>query len=101
MNDIQEYKLNVHIEPIAGFHMEELNFKCILFVYPNKAAEICKNEMVKIDEDNYVIPLTAELVKRVGKGQLKVKIIAKIPDGDFPDGFRTETENVCTGIIIN
>lgn len=101
MNDIQEYKLNVHVEPIAGFHMEELNFKCVLFVYPNNAVKINKGDMVKVDEDNYIIPLTSELVKIVGRGQLKVKVIAEIPDSDFPDGYRTEIAEVCTGVVIN
>lgn len=40
MNDIQEYKLNVNVEPIAGYHMDELNIKCVLFVYTNKAVEV-------------------------------------------------------------
>lgn len=101
MNDIQEYKLNVHVDPIAGYHMDELNIKCVLFVYPNKAVEVRKEEMVKADEDNYIIPLTAELVKRVGRGQLKVRVIAEIPDSDFPDGFRTEISEICTNVIIN
>lgn len=101
MKDIQEYKLNVHVEPIAGFHMYELNVKCVLYVYPNKAVEVDKDAMVKVDEDNYIIPLTAELVKRVGRGQLKVKVVAEIPDSDFPYGFRTEIAEVCTGIVIN
>lgn len=101
MDNIQEYKLNVHVEPIAGFHMDELNIKCILYVYPNKAVEVDKDAMVKVDEDNYVIPLTAELVKRVGRGQLKVKVIAEIPDSDFPDGCRTEIAEVCTDVAIN
>lgn len=98
---MQEYKLNVHVEPIAGYHMEELSIKCMLFVYPNKAVEVGKEAMVKVDEDNYVIPLTAELVKIVGRGQLKVKVIAKVPDSDFTDGYRTEIAEVCTGIVIN
>ena len=101
MDNVQEYKLNVHVEPIAGLHMDELRIKCVLFVYPNKAVEVGKEAMVKVDKDNYVIPLTAELVKRVGRGQLKVKVIAEIPDSDFPDGFRTEIAEVCTGIVIN
>lgn len=101
MNDIQEYKLNVNVEPIAGYHMEVLNIKCVLFVYPNRTVEISKESMVKIDEDNYIIPLTAEIVKRVGRGQLKVRVIADIPDSDFPDGFRTEISEICTSVIIN
>lgn len=101
MNDIQEYKLNVHVEPIAGFHMDELSIKCVLFVYPNKAVEVNKGDMVKVDEDNYIIPLTAELVKIVGRGQLKVKVIAEIPDSDFPDNFRTEISEICTSVVIN
>ena len=101
MNDVQEYKLNVHVEPIAGFHMDKLNIKCVLFVYPNKTVEVDKEAMVKVDEDNYVIPLTSELVKIMGKGQLKVRVIAEIPDGDFPDGFRTEIKEACTDVIIN
>lgn len=101
MNDIQEYKLNIHVEPIAGYHMDELSIKCLLYVYPNKVVEVNKSEMVKVDEDNYIIPLTAELVKIVGRGQLKVKVVANIPDGDFPDGFRTEVNEICTEVIIN
>lgn len=101
MNDVQEYKLNVHVEPIAGFHMEELNFKCVLFVYPNRTVEVGKAEMIKVDEDNYVIPLTAELVKKMGRGQLKVKMVVEIPDNDFPDNFRTEISEICTSVVIN
>lgn len=101
MNDIQEYKLNVHVEPIAGYHMDELSLKCVLFVYPNKTVGVGKEAMVKVDEDNYIIPLTAELVKIVGRGQLKVRVIAEIPDSDFPDSLRTEIAEVCTGIVIN
>lgn len=101
MNDVQEYKLNIHVEPIAGYHMSELNIKCVLFVYPNRTVEVGKEAMVKVDEDNYVIPLTAELIKKVGRGQLKLKVIAGIPDSDFPDGFRTEINEVCTGVVIH
>lgn len=101
MNDIQEYKLNVNVEPIAGYHMEELSLKCVLFVYPNRVVEVRKDVMIKVNEDNYIILLTAELVKIVGRGQLKVRVIAEIPDSDFPDGFRTEIAEVCTGVVIN
>ena len=101
MNDIQEYKLNVNVEPIAGYHMDELSIKCVLFVYSNKTVEVNKEDMVKVDEDNYIIPLTAELVKKMGRGQLKVKVVAEIPDSDFPDNFRTEIAELCTGVVIN
>lgn len=100
MKDIQEYKLNVHVEPMSGLHMSDYDFKCLLFVYPNKAVEIQKDQMVEVDQDNYTVAITADMVKQLNKGMLKLKFVAKIKDDDFDDGYRTEIAEVCTDIVI-
>lgn len=100
MNKLQEYKLNVHVEPISGLHMKDYNFLVQLYAYPNKKVELSKNQLVEVDEDNYHVIVTDEIVGEIGRGKVKLKFIAEIPDTDFPDGFRTEISELLTDIII-
>lgn len=44
--NIQEYKLNVHVDPINGLHMSDYDFKVMLFVYQNRTVEIDKSSMI-------------------------------------------------------
>lgn len=98
-----EFKVNVHVEPIDGFHMADYDFECQLYVNTNKAVTFSKGDesLKKTDDDNYRICVSSEDSLRIGRGSVKMRFTAHIPDADFLDGFRTEIEDgVCTGVTI-
>lgn len=98
-----EFKINVHVEPIDGFHMSDYEFECMLYVYTNKGVVYKKDHesVKKTDDDNYRICVTSEDSFRLGRGNVKLKFTAHIPDSDYSDGYRTEIlDNICTGVPI-
>lgn len=92
-----ELKINVHVEPIDGLHMRDYDFECVFFVYKNRSLVVRKNDMTKVDDDNYIAKVDTE---KVGVGSLKMKFIAEIPDSDMNDGLRKEVELVDLNIPI-
>ena len=92
-----ELKINVHVDPIDGMHMSDYDFECVFFVYKNRPLVIKKNEMTKVDEDNYIANVVSA---KVGTGNLMMKFIADIPDSDMNDGLRKEVELVDLNIPI-
>ena len=86
-----ELKINIHVEPIEGMHMSEYDFECVFFVYKNRPLVVKKNEMTKVDEDNYIAKVDSA---KVGVGNLLMKFVAEIPDSDMNDGLRKEVELV-------
>ena len=92
-----ELKINVHVEPIDGFHMSDYDFSCRFYVYTNRYVELLKSEMIKVDEDNYMGCIDSS---KLGTGNIMMRIKAQIPDADFSDGLRTEVETVDTKVTI-
>lgn len=92
-----EFKINVHVEPIDAMHMSEYDFECVFFVYKNRPLVVKKNEMTKVDEDNYIAKVDSS---KVGTGKLMMKFVAEIPDSDMNDGLRKEVELVDLDISI-
>lgn len=92
-----ELKINIGIEPIDGYTMDDYDFNAEFFVYRNKTVSVSKNDMVRVDENNYIALLDSN---DVGSGRLMVVVTAYIPDSDFQDGLRTEVSRGDTGIII-
>lgn len=92
-----ELKINVHAEPIDGMHMSEYDFECVFFVYKNRPLVVRKDEMTKVDEDNYIAKVDSA---KVGVGNLLMKFVAEIPDSDMNDGLRKEVELVDLNIQI-
>lgn len=95
-----ELKINVHVEPIDGLHMSDYDFECLFYVNTNKHVVVSKADMKEVDIDNYLALITSDLTNKIGRGAIKMKITAYIPDADFPDGLRTEIAEVCTGVVI-
>lgn len=92
-----EVKINIHAEPIDGLHMEDYDFEAEFYVYTNKSIIINKEDLIKIDADNYVALVDSTLL---GAGTIYAKIVAEIPDDDFDDAHRTEVFRGSTGITI-
>lgn len=93
-----EIKINIHIEPIDKLHMSGYDFECAFYAHSNKKVIIPKSKMKKVDDDNYLAIIETADVLRIGRGRINVEITAYIPDGDFPDGLRTEKLVLCTDI---
>lgn len=93
-----EFKINVHVEPIDGLHMSDYDFTCRFHIYTNRNVEISKSEMIRVDDDNYIACIDSS---KLGVGTIMMRIIAQIPDADFPDGLRTEIETISTGLVIS
>lgn len=92
-----QLKLNIHIDPLGDLHMEDYDFECKFYIFPKRFITITKQEMVKIDADNYVVIVdTTDL----GIGLLHMSLIAHLPDQDFSDITRKEIACVDTGITV-
>lgn len=92
-----EFKLNVSMETIDGYHMGEIDFQCTFFTPGFDGVVLDKSDMVEIDADNYVAPLCA---KDIGLGELMVKYECDVPDNDFGDSLRHEVITVSTNLMI-
>ena len=94
-----EIKINIHIDPLGSLHMADYGFECKFYVFPKKSVIILKDDMVKVDEDNYlaIVDTTG-----LGIGALHLTLTAQIPDKDFDNTLRREVACIDTGIdIIN
>lgn len=93
-----EFTLNIHLEPIDGYHMEDYDFECEFFVLESKSVVIKKKDMQKVDKDNYKAVLEKENALKIGKGQIKAMVTAYIPDTNYSDDVRQEKKIfVCEG----
>lgn len=93
-----EIKMNIHIDPLGSIHMSDYDFECKFFIFPKKYITVSKNDMIKVDNDNYlaIVDTTG-----LGIGKLHMTVLAKIPDADFGK-IRREVVCVDTGIdVIN
>jgi len=100
MNTGTDLKLNIHINPLSGFTMDDYDFECLFFTTSLiKSAKIKKEDMIRIDEQNYIAILCT---KRVGPGRLRFRLRAFIPDSDviIHDGKREEVVEITTDIYI-
>ena len=100
-NKVRELKINVHAEPLSGLHLSDYDFECLFYVHPNRVVSIPKADMTQVDEDNYTALITTEIGRKLGIGHIKMQMVAQIPDGDFPDGLRTEvSEEICINAVL-
>lgn len=95
-----DFKLNVSMPVIDNCHMEDIDFTCSFYVTTNingKVATLEKSQMIKVDANNYVAPLSSE---DIGRGSLMVKYVAEIPDADFESGYRKDIDVKYSGFVI-
>lgn len=92
-----EMKINIGIEPIGDYSMDDYDFFCEFFCSPKSIIKIKKEEMIREDKDNYIAIIDSAVVST---GKLKCKITAYIPDTDCEDDLRTEVQLLDTGIQI-
>lgn len=91
-------KLNIHIDPINGISLSEIDFTVTAFT-PHRLSQIVavKDNLIKVDDDNYILVVDTSLI---GTGQLKIKVEADIEDYEVEGGYRKEVAVVDTGIYV-
>ena len=89
------YKLNIHIDGLPGT-MDDVEFSCRFWTWRDSIT-IQKEEMIRLDADNYLAVIDSKLI---GRGTIKVQTTVSVPDGDCPGGLRTEIYTEETGIKI-
>ena len=92
-----KFKLNIEITPIDGVTLDDYDFEIDVWASSKKVAHYTKMDTIKVDSNNRMIRVDTE---ELGAGDLKYKIRAIIPDGDFPDGVRPEVYMQDTGLKI-
>lgn len=92
-----EFKLNVGLEPIGDYTMDNYDFECEFYCYTSRKVTLSKAGMIRQDENNYLAVLDS---RSLGTGVLKCKITAHIPDADCEDMLRTEVLVIDTGLQI-
>ncbi len=84
-----EFKMGIHLCPIRQdgaetLHLEDLDFDCVFSADPNKKVILGKEQLVEIDEDNYVAMLDST---KLGEGVVRCMLRMEIPDAHFPGGI--------------
>ncbi len=92
-----KFKLNINMDQIDGFSMEDINFFCTFKSNSENSVTLQKSSMKQIDENNYVAPLNS---LELGKGTITIIYEADIPDNDFDDSFRHEVVVIKTDLRI-
>lgn len=92
-----EIKLNLNIEPVGGYTMDDYNFVAEVYCKAKNSVILPKEKAIRIDSNNYLLPIDTQ---ELGHGGIKVKVTAFIPDKDFADDVRTEVVFIETGIEI-
>lgn len=77
--------------------MDDYDWSVDVYCSIKRVITIRKSEAIRIDSNNYIIKINTT---ETGAGDLKCKLTAYIPDGDFEDGLRTEVVGFDTGISI-
>ena len=92
-----EIKLNISIPPLGDVTMDDYDFSLEVYCSQKRVVTISKKDLIRMDSENYVALIdTSEL----GAGDIKCKVIAYIPDWDFPDKTRTEISVYETDIQV-
>ena len=92
-----ELKLNVSIDKIAGYTMDDYDFIAEFYCSQNRKLRLEKSALIRTDAANYSAVVDT---RSLGVGVLKCKITAFLPDADCADGVRTEVCLMDTGINI-
>lgn len=89
-----KYKITISQQ---GFVQNDDNFQVTLkWGMLGKELTITKDEMISDSDDNwYFMFSTADMV-----GRVKALCSYDVPDGDYPEGYRTETDLQCICVVI-
>ena len=88
-----------NLTPIGGYHLADLEWEVKVSTSTSFKSYIVKKEScLKVDEDNYYIPVDSAIL---GSGVYMGTVTLKIPDGNFSDGIRIEKLKMMLDIVID
>ena len=94
-----EFKLALSMTPIDTYNLSNTTWEVKVFVEGGSKFTIIKKEDYRdAGEDTFIVPVDS---KPLGAGRYFLTLTVLIPDGDFPDGFRTERRTGFTGVTID
>lgn len=80
-----DLKFLINIEA-QGFSMEDDDYT-IMLKCRNQRVTLTKEDIITDGQDNHYLCVDSS---QFGPGLLQMVVSAEVPDGDFPDGYRTE-----------
>lgn len=92
-----KFKLNIEVTPIDGVTMDDYDFEIDVWASSKRVVHYTKEDTIRVDANNRMVRVDTE---ELGAGDLKYKIRAIVPDGDFQDGLRPEVHMADTGLKI-
>ena len=90
-------KAFLSIKTENGKTMDEYDFYVEVYCNPAEKVFISKSDMKRLDEKSYQFTFNT---RDVGKGRLRYRIVAEIPDADFKDGLSPAIDDIDTGLDI-
>lgn len=91
-------KIVMSSEPIAGFHLEDLDFHVEFMTVPGgPVVTMRKEDLIRQDADTYICPLDTS---SLAPGKIYGFVVAMVPDGDFSTLRRVETDKAYTFIKL-
>lgn len=80
-----EEEVNISLYPIDGYTMDEYDFTCEIFCSSMRKQILSKSDLRRVDENNYVAIVETA---KIGAGKVKIRVLARVPNANFDDGFR-------------
>lgn len=86
-------KLTISRKPYGKINMDDYDFSIEVYCVPDKRVCIPKNQCIRKDENSYAITVDS---KKLGIGLITIRVISKIPDPDFKEGYRVDVDKLVT-----
>lgn len=93
----EELKITINAKTFEGYSLRDYDFVIEAWCSPFKVVKIDKSEAIELNYDSYAFYLDTN---NVGVGDLYVRVVANIPDGDDPDKKRRVVGRSDTNVVI-
>lgn len=87
----EEGKVYIKAKDFLGYELFDVNFIIELWCSPFRVIRIAKANTIRVSNNECAVTLNFQ---EVGQGELKVRVVADIPDGDETDKIRKVSSKV-------
>lgn len=87
----EEGKIFIKGSDFLGYQLFDVNFIIELWCSPFRVIRIAKADTIRVSNNECAITINFQ---EVGQGELKVRVVADIPDGDEKDKIRKVSSKV-------
>lgn len=84
-----ELKVRVALPKINGTAATDYKWQLHFSVFPNPPKVIKREECIELDDGSFVTRFDSS---ELGVGLVKLRVVVEVPDGDYPDKMRTESD---------